>query len=237
MTFPAHFARLAVTITLTLAGLSISVAQDNLASGTGADQLEFLRDHLQAAGIAEPDLQAWDKLSVRGGAAFLGQSAVYFVVSDERVEEVEFDRLFNRVRVVHQMEVHQLEVHSSASAVVTAGSLVELKQNNRRWTLKVPTASSDNYPLVLAVQLSGQPKCGPELPVRRETDGQFVLDACQAMTHGEKLQFEPLPHKNTVGYWVNADDWAEWRLAIDQPGRFRVENVAGLRHGSGRQRG
>ena len=36
-----------------------------------------------------------------------------------------------------------------------------------------------------------------------KTSGIILLPAKYASTHGEKLRFEPQPHKNTVGYWAN----------------------------------
>jgi hypothetical protein len=47
------------------------------------------------------------------------------------------------------------------------------------------------------------------------------------------LRFEPLPHKNTLGYWVRADDWASWEFQIAKPRSFRVEILQGCGNGSG----
>ena len=47
------------------------------------------------------------------------------------------------------------------------------------------------------------------------------------------LRFEPLPHKNTLGFWVRADDWASWEFDVTQPGEFAVEALDGCGKGSG----
>ena len=47
------------------------------------------------------------------------------------------------------------------------------------------------------------------------------------------LRFEPLPHKNTLGYWVRADDWASWEFQVTKPGEFSVEPLVGCGKGYG----
>jgi arylsulfatase A-like enzyme len=64
-------------------------------------------------------------------------------------------------------------------------------------------------------------------------DGIVNLPAKTAQVHGLMLRFEPLPHKNTLGYWVRADDWASWEFQIAKPGAFRLEILQGCGNGSG----
>jgi hypothetical protein len=47
------------------------------------------------------------------------------------------------------------------------------------------------------------------------------------------LRYEPLPHKNTLGYWVRAADWASWELEVSHPGVFHAEALLGCGEGSG----
>src|SRR6185437_15385265 len=64
-------------------------------------------------------------------------------------------------------------------------------------------------------------------------DGSIVVHARTASVHGVMLRFEPLPHKNTLGYWVNKNDWAEFEFTVDKPGAFTVEVLQGCGTGSG----
>src|SRR5262249_26062032 len=48
-----------------------------------------------------------------------------------------------------------------------------------------------------------------------------------ARVHGTQLRFEPLPHKDTLGYWTEADDHASWQLTVTTPGTFRVMVLQG----------
>jgi hypothetical protein len=59
------------------------------------------------------------------------------------------------------------------------------------------------------------------------------MHARTAEVHGIMLRFEPLPHKNTLGYWVNKDDWASWEFTVATPGTFTVEVLQGCGNGQG----
>ena len=71
------------------------------------------------------------------------------------------------------------------------------------------------------------------VPNPQGPDGSVTLPAKTADVHGIMLRYEPLPHKNTLGYWVRADDWASWEFQITLPGKFRVEILQGCGNGSG----
>jgi hypothetical protein len=48
-----------------------------------------------------------------------------------------------------------------------------------------------------------------------------------------QLRYEPLPHKNTLGFWTRADDWASWEFTLTAPGTFAVEVLQGCGKGQG----
>jgi hypothetical protein len=70
----------------------------------------------------------------------------------------------------------------------------------------------------------------PSLPL---ADGSIMLNAFQAATLGDKLRFEPQPHKNTVGYWVVPEDRASWTLQVDSAGTYSVGLLQGCGQGQG----
>ncbi|WP_422926475.1 sulfatase-like hydrolase/transferase [Singulisphaera sp. PoT] len=70
-------------------------------------------------------------------------------------------------------------------------------------------------------------------PNRQKDDGNIVLPASTAEIHGIMLRYEPLPHKNTLGYWVRADDWASWEFDAIRPGDYELEALVGCGTGSG----
>lgn len=70
-------------------------------------------------------------------------------------------------------------------------------------------------------------------PIAQDENGVVVLPASRADVHGVMLRYEPLPHKNTLGFWVDADDWAEWEFDVREPGDFRLSGLIGCGTGSG----
>jgi arylsulfatase A len=70
-------------------------------------------------------------------------------------------------------------------------------------------------------------------PNAQGPDGSITLPASTAEVHGVMLRFEPLPHKDTLGYWVRPDDWASWEFDVRKPGDFDVEGLIGCGKGSG----
>jgi hypothetical protein len=63
--------------------------------------------------------------------------------------------------------------------------------------------------------------------------GDVRLHARDARTHGAKLRFEPEPWKNTLGYWVEARDWADWDFTVPAAGRYEIEVLQGCGTGNG----
>lgn len=71
------------------------------------------------------------------------------------------------------------------------------------------------------------------VPTEQAEDGSIALAADSAEVHGVMLRYEPLPHKDTLGFWVRQDDWASWEFSVTKPGTFEVELLQGCGTGSG----
>ena len=69
--------------------------------------------------------------------------------------------------------------------------------------------------------------------VSQGIDGSVELAAGTATTFSHMMRFEPKPEKNCLGFWVDADDWAEWVFDVTSPGKFKVELVKGCGNGNG----
>jgi arylsulfatase A len=91
-------------------------------------------------------------------------------------------------------------------------------------------------------QMDAQPMRGPNPDydplatwnqIRQGPKGGLQLPASLAEVHGTMLRYEPPPHKNTLGYWVRAEDWAAWDVLIEKAGDFRVTLRFGCGNGSG----
>jgi arylsulfatase A-like enzyme len=71
------------------------------------------------------------------------------------------------------------------------------------------------------------------VPNPQAADGIVTLPARTAEVHGLQLRYEPLPHKNTLGFWTRANDWASWEFEVHKPGVFTVELLQGCGRGQG----
>jgi hypothetical protein len=92
-----------------------------------------------------------------------------------------------------------------------------------KWSLKLPEDATENIKLshiVLRPAPEGE-------PIRQLADGSVLLHARDSTTHGTKLQYEHLPHKNTVGYWIYESDYPSWQFELLRPGRYAIEILQG----------
>jgi arylsulfatase A-like enzyme len=70
-------------------------------------------------------------------------------------------------------------------------------------------------------------------PNPQAKDGTITMHARTALVTGVQLRFEPLPHKNTLGFWTNSVDIASFDFTVEKPGTFVVEVLQGCGKGSG----
>lgn len=71
------------------------------------------------------------------------------------------------------------------------------------------------------------------VPNPQAENGEIVLPAKTARTYGRSLRYEPMPHKDTLGFWTQVDDYAVWQFEVSRPGAFVVEALIGCGRGSG----
>ncbi|HLY74708.1 MAG TPA: hypothetical protein VKU80_11375 [Planctomycetota bacterium] len=101
------------------------------------------------------------------------------------------------------------------------------------WTVSRPKSSTGG-PDIVVVEVKGKPRpAGDPVVSQASEDGRILLPAHQAITHGKMLRYEPQPHKNTVGYWVDETDWVEWRYRVSKPGLYSVLILQGCGKGQG----
>ncbi len=129
--------------------------------------------------------------------------------------------------------------------------LIEYYENNRRELFDLKSDISESRNLIeakpeiakaLTAKLAAwRTEVGAQMPVPNPNywpnpqakDGTIPLPARFAEVHGVMLRYEPLPHKNTLGFWVNKDDYATWEFTVTKPGTFRVEIMQGCGTGNG----
>ncbi|MFM7148895.1 MAG: sulfatase, partial [Gemmataceae bacterium] len=57
-------------------------------------------------------------------------------------------------------------------------------------------------------------------PNPQDARGVVTMHARTAQVHGSQLRYEPLTHKETLGYWVDVRDHASWEFTLSRPGKY-----------------
>ena len=73
-------------------------------------------------------------------------------------------------------------------------------------------------------------------PVLRPPSGEVNLYASDSKPHGNKIRYEPEPHKNVVGFWTDVNDWVHWDFLVPSDGVYSVEVQCGCGKGMGGSR-
>jgi hypothetical protein len=60
------------------------------------------------------------------------------------------------------------------------------------------------------------------IPIAQSPDGSFDLHASRAIVHGETMFYEKTAKKDNLGRWIEAAEWASWKLNVARPGRYKV---------------
>ena len=58
--------------------------------------------------------------------------------------------------------------------------------------------------------------------ITQTENGSVELLAKDATTWSENMRYEPKPEKNCLGFWTMAEDFAEWELKVDKPGKYQM---------------
>ncbi len=130
-------------------------------------------------------------------------------------------------------------LHNSVASVTLTGQDTELKlkPNVKDWEIALPDKPKLRVSLlpIIELKLDAPPVVATEnVPtVQPGSDHAILLHSRYAITHGEMLRFEPQSYKDTVGYWVRENDWAEWACLPGRSGNYSVH----LRYGCGNGQG
>jgi len=159
-----------------------------------------------------------------GSKAFVAESTLFIQLAEVRKDEVlKLPRLIGVVKKVTWLN----------------GSPPELSVQPEpdHWTVRLASLPDDRnnaIQQVLVLQFDEPPELfSNRKPVTADSQGIIQLRAREGIVHGANLRFEPQPHKNTIGYWSNENDWAEWNFHVEKPGDYELEILQGCGTGHG----
>ena len=150
---------------------------------------------------------AWPVSQWERGSLSQSAEAFEWMVPEVTTTTLEFPRLNNPVKTVVLVD--------------TVDKELALHPEVQFWQLKLDK-DRVGKPATIRVSTEGMPHIARLPVISSEQDGQITLAAHHANVHGKLLRYEPQPHKNTVGYWANADDWVDWQFYLDEPGTFEI---------------
>jgi len=178
--------------------------------------LIFLFTTISASAWEVPeDAQPLPDLKLDSGEAFVRGNSIYL-----RLRQLPANGKLNIPRLANVLERIQW-VGDDSGATMTMWPEIHY------WELRLHRKPPQPSAMVLELILDGPPVLFDRDPIAiPNRQGVLSLPAKFARTFGEKLRFEGQPHKNTVGYWTIAEDYATWQL---QPatGEFDVEIYQG----------
>jgi hypothetical protein len=166
-------------------------------------------------------VKAWPELRPSSGLAFRSSRAVYVKLDKwPETKTLSIPRLNNIVSKVYLLGRSKTEL--------------SLQVEPQTWSIALPALvpTGDRPVIVLETGTRPHVPSQPEV-VAPEADGTFVLPARKGITHGEALRFEPQPHKNTLGYWVDPSNWAQWHIEVKTAGTYAVHIFQGCGTGHG----
>lgn len=59
-------------------------------------------------------------------------------------------------------------------------------------------------------------------PNLQQANGVVSMHSSTADVNGIMLRYEPLPNKDTLGFWVRAEDWASFEFTLTKPGKYHL---------------
>lgn len=151
--------------------------------------------------------------------AWTHEQSLYLIVDPSVVSEpIRFPRLANVIESAHWL-------HDETRRVNVASEPAE-------WSVN-PASAGGNSGIVV-IRLDTVPvRFVPPMIVRPSENGIIELPAKMAETRGEKIRFEPQPHKNTVGYWAVQSDSTSWNFQVTDGGLFEIDILQGCGNGHG----
>jgi hypothetical protein len=87
--------------------------------------------------------------------------------------------------------------------------------------LSVPAAAPDPVSSTIVLKVKGALDIEPA-GLAQDYDGSVVLPASEARLHGETIKYETGNQRDSLGFWTDPADWADWTVEVTRPGRFDV---------------
>ena len=150
------------------------------------------------------------------------KNRLFFVLPEGKplLAKITLPRLANVVKSVHW--------------IAEDNPTMQVTSEPTEWTIDV-SQCPDKTAAIIVVELDAPLELfNKTITAQPDKDsGIILLPAKYAATLGSKLRFEPQPHKNTVGYWSDEHDTAEWTFQSTAAGDYEIDILQGCGKGHG----
>jgi alpha-L-fucosidase len=111
------------------------------------------------------------------------------------------------------------------SAVLLAdGTKLSAENRENCVSIAVPANAPGKISSTIVLQVAGSPEI-VAMPIPQKRDGSVTLAAGDAKLHGSTFRYETGGPLDNIGYWTNPDDWTDWELQMDHPGKYEISAV------------
>ena len=212
---------------ITSSALALTVSLMCVADSAWPAEADDIASVLTKHKATTKNLEPWAEVIASGSHTFRADSAVYFALGQLPSDgKFVFPRLNNPTKRVYLLGKPDTEL--------------VFRPEVKEWIVTLPKELPAGAEPIVVVETIGRPHMvktiglsqAPE-PVKPNDKGLLILPAHQAVTHGEKLRYEPQPHKNTIGYWTVPKDFAHWLIQLPEAGEYDVYVLQGCGQGQG----
>ncbi|TWT52247.1 hypothetical protein KOR42_31150 [Thalassoglobus neptunius] len=181
-------------------------------------RISFADDAVKANEV--PPIEAAQILGNADGVEIQGTVLQYVVDDPKLKKELRIPRLHSRLKKVSWKQ--------------DANTELKFVPEPEEWVIRLANPPEQG-PQIVLVELLDPPVLGTRKIVTdvKPDSGETILPAHDADVTGTKLRFEPQPHKNTIGYWTNPQDWVSWTVQVDQACTVELEVFQGCGKGQG----
>lgn len=131
---------------------------------------------------------------------------------------------FAELKLIQYYESGRLELFDLSKDTSESRNLITESQNHEM-AAEVGRKMLDHWRRQVGAKM---PTPNPNYtPNPQSKDGSITMHTRTARVAGKQLRFEPLPHKNTLGFWTEKDDIAIFEFTVEKPGAFTVEVLQG----------
>jgi alpha-L-fucosidase len=87
--------------------------------------------------------------------------------------------------------------------------------------ISLPPSMPDPLSTTIVLTLRGTPEV-EQLLLTQSPDGTILLPASEARLHGSQLRFEAGEHRNSIGFWLNPEEWVDWEFKTVKAGTYKL---------------